>query len=180
MFKRIKKYFRKRIIKKQKSLFKREKIINSFISSNNVGVIFTFKDEQSYSNIMYLINHYIKNTKNISIIGFYKGKKIPNYFDKQLKYNYFGKKDLNWYGKPKPIFVKEFINEDFDMLIDLNMENNYPMQFILALSRAKFKVGKQKKNSENHYDFMMSLPEGKSVDDLIYNINEYTKKIKGE
>ena len=68
--------------------------------------------------------------------------------------------------------IQEFADEPFDMLIDLSMEVIFPLQYVLAKSTAKFKVGRQNDSSEDYYDLMINLDETHDVNDLIYYINE--------
>lgn len=50
-------------------------------------------------------------------------------------------KDLNWMGLPKPGPVDDFIKTEFDVLFNIALEQNRVLDYITALSRAKFKIG---------------------------------------
>ncbi len=50
-------------------------------------------------------------------------------------------KDLNWMGLPKPGPVDDFIKTEFDVLFNISLEQNLVLDYITALSRAKFKTG---------------------------------------
>lgn len=50
-------------------------------------------------------------------------------------------KDLNWLGLPKPGPVDDFIKTEFDILFNIAMEQNPVLDYVTALSQAKFKTG---------------------------------------
>jgi hypothetical protein len=50
-------------------------------------------------------------------------------------------KDLNWLGLPKPGPVDDFIETKFDVLFNIALEQNLVLDYITALSQAKFKTG---------------------------------------
>lgn len=50
-------------------------------------------------------------------------------------------KDLNWMGFPKPEFVEEFLNTEFDLLLNVALEQNLLLDYLTALSKARFKIG---------------------------------------
>lgn len=55
--------------------------------------------------------------------------------------NVITSKDLNWLGFPKAGISDEFINMDFDLLMNIALKQNKVLDYITALSRAKFKTG---------------------------------------
>ena len=59
--------------------------------------------------------------------------------------------DLNWWGIPKPEKIRDFIETDFDLLLCIAREPNFYLEYILTLSKAKFKIGSSV-NEENPFD----------------------------
>ena len=66
-------------------------------------------------------------------------KHIPGWLVKKLDSGYFCKSDLNWYGKPQKE-VQAFIDCEFDILLDLELEPILPLKHVLVQSKAKMKV----------------------------------------
>ncbi len=50
-------------------------------------------------------------------------------------------KDLNWLGLPKPGLADDFLNADYDLLLNVALEQNLVLLYLTALSRAQFKIG---------------------------------------
>jgi hypothetical protein len=65
-------------------------------------------------------------------------------------------KDLNWMGLPKPGPVDDFINTEFDVLFNIALEQNRVLDYITALSRAKFKIGWSAQKS-NFFDLNINI-----------------------
>ena len=66
------------------------------------------------------------------------------------------KKDLDWSGLPKSTPVNQFIETEFDLLLNLAMEQNLVLDYITAFSRAKFKVGWTEKK-DNYFDLIINI-----------------------
>lgn len=65
-------------------------------------------------------------------------------------------KDLNWMGFPKPGPVDDFIDTEFDVLFNIALEQNRVLDYITALSHAKFKTGWSPKN-KNYFDLNINI-----------------------
>ena len=56
----------------------------------------------------------------------------------------------------------KFIKEPFDILIDLSLENYYPIQYNTALSPAKFKAGRYTQD-DPYLDLMIDIEKEKQL-----------------
>ena len=68
--------------------------------------------------------------------------------------------DLTWLGFPKPEKVNDFINIEFDVLFNLAFEQNLVLDYLTFFSKAKFKVGTSKSES-NFFDLNIKIDEKK-------------------
>lgn len=50
-------------------------------------------------------------------------------------------KDLNWLGLPKTAAADDFIKMEFDLLLNIALEQTLVLNYLTALSRARFKIG---------------------------------------
>ncbi len=69
-------------------------------------------------------------------------------------------KDLDFWGLPKKEKVDEFINIRFEILLNIAFENNLILDYITALSQAKFKVGSARK-ANNYFDLNINIDENR-------------------
>jgi hypothetical protein len=80
---------------------------------------------------------------------------------------------LNWFGKPSTHIIENFINEEYDLLIDLNIHDHFPLKYIAALSKAKFKVGKYKEQDEIIYDMMIDSDNTQKLKYFLRQVDTY-------
>jgi len=135
----IKKNLLKRTLKKH--FCSRTKTILPLAKTNTLGIICQIADENSYKEIHKLFSELQSNNRNVWLMGYIDKKEIPYYCLPQLSADYFSKKNLNWYGKPQFIQLNDFLNKDFDILIDFSQNSLPPLQYILSVSKAKLLVG---------------------------------------
>ena len=91
----------------------------------------------------------------------------------KLEYDFFSQKELNWMGKPSGVVVQNFIREEYDLLIDLNVHDHFPLRYMAALSKAKFKVGKYSERDTDMYDMMIDADNTKTVKYFLRQVDIY-------
>jgi hypothetical protein len=166
-----------RFVKELKK-FKREREIVSFNEATKIGLLYDATDERDSE----IIKNYVKNLrsnlkKDVLSMG-YIDKKIahPTQYA-QFGLDFFTKKDLTFQMIPSDPIVKNFINERFDILINLNIGKNFPLRYISAQSKAKFKVGCFQNNLNDHLDMMIKLDSGTPLKSIIEEIEHYLRII---
>lgn len=175
MFPSIKKHFLQKHLSETKKF--REKEILSLNQARNIGILCEITDEDSYKSIFHIFSKLQENGKQVKLIGYINDKEVPFYCLQQLSADYFCNKNLNWFGNPNMVQVLDFIDMEFDMLIDFNYIFHPAIMAILAQSRAKFIVGRETGNKDL-YDLFMDTQQ---KDDLRYlkEIYTYTQMLTG-
>ncbi len=140
--------------------------------ARTVGIIFHQEDNKSFEAVQRFVETLAKEGKQISVIGYIESKIIPDIYLLRKGYSFFCLKDLNWFCSPKPSFVYDFIEKDFDLLINLSIDSLFPVEYIYALSKAKFKVGKYTNGSE-HADLLIDIKSSRDINYLIQQIIYY-------
>ena len=176
MINRIKKYFLNRCIEKRKPL--REKHIIALEQAQTIGILCQITDEDSYKEIHTLFSKIQSLNRIVWLVGYIDTKKVPYFCLPQLSADYFTRKNLNLYGKPHFGQFNDFIHKDFDMLIDFSRKDLAPLQYILAVSKAKLIIGANE-YSQNLYDiFIHDKTEMDSLK-LLKTIYNYLLKLTG-
>ena len=88
-----------------------------------------------------------------------------------LQFDFFFLKDLNWYYKPQNYIIKNFVEKDYDILINFCDDSCIPIKYLAGSSKAKFKVGKYQENVDL-YDMMLDVKEN-TLAALIKEIHHY-------
>ncbi|MBS7253416.1 DUF6913 domain-containing protein [Flavobacterium branchiicola] len=124
----------------KKSLKKNLRISKNEVFTSNVQTIGLLIDESDSSYSKELMNELISHgiaPKNIKIVV-YKDK-----IEKKKEYSEytFGKKQINWNGEITEVFLNEFTETEFDLLISYYEKEKPILMLITSKSKAKFKVG---------------------------------------
>ncbi len=164
-------------LKKEYANRQRKAVAVNYNDAETIALIFdaTHKDEFE------LVKKYIKKLKEqkrkVKALGFYDEKESPALMSSRLEYDFFTKKSLNWYLKPSDPLVENFINEPFDLLINLCMNFKTPLLYVTALSKAKFKVGREHKRYAPYFDVMLKTNDDTSLKDFISLCEKYLSMI---
>ena len=100
-------------------------------------------------------------------------KVTPHYPHNKLNFEAICQKDLNWYRIPQGNTVQNFMAEEFEIIIDLTLEDRLPIQYILAKSRARFKVGRWSESNKRILDMMIDMAGSRSLPQLIQQVHHY-------
>lgn len=165
-----------RSLLKSKLNFPRSSKVHNFGDARSVAVIYREKGESFYI----LVKQYVKyltsehGIREVMAMCYIENKKeIPYYHVHKLKFDYFTSGDLTWRMEPKSDQTTNFINQRFDILIDLEKEPSLPLRFLLAQSKASFKVGHYHPDNEPFYDMMLATDEKDTFDQYINQVNHY-------
>ena len=161
-------------------LIKRElrknRIINKSVSlqtAKTIGILSFLDSEKKHNEDLELKKNLEKENKHVTALGFIADKNAPDFYLAQSHIDIFTKKNINIFGIPKGIYIRNFIKKDFDFLINVSVNNVIPLQYIAGISKAKIKVGKYRKDMLHIYDFMIKEPEGMQYDDFLKSILKY-------
>lgn len=175
MFAKIKKHIlHKKIEAHKPSINKR---VTSLERAQDVGIVCEITDEDSYKAIFRIFSQLQQTGKNVHLIGYINEKFVPFYCLQQLSADYFCKKQMNWYGEPNMVQVQDFINREFDILLDFNYRYHTSIDFILSTSSAGFIVGSCA-DYEHVYDLLLQTESG-NYRQFIQSADIYTKKLSG-
>ena len=152
MFSFIKKYFFNKYLAENKP--DRNVSIVSLSRARSIGILCEITDEDSYKEIFYIFSKLQEHGHQVRLIGYVNDKEVPFYCLPQLTADYFSQKHLNWYGIP-----------------------NMPMQAILALSHAKFIVGRDPE-SQNSYDLFIDAVNSNYLK-YLEAVSTYSEKLTG-
>jgi hypothetical protein len=164
-----------RVLKLELKDIQRERKPNKFTFSGikTVGILFDATNVEDYEIVKRYVVYLREHLKKVKVIGFFSTKQIPTLTYSKLEYDFFSTKELNWLGKPSSPIIQNFINEEYDLLIDLNIHNHFPLKYISALSKASFKVGKFEEDNVEAFDMMIDADNTKTVKYFLRQIDTY-------
>jgi hypothetical protein len=115
---------------------------------------------------------------DLSIIGYYPGKEIP---DKITAIRYLvclKQEDINFTYRPVSREATSFINMPFDILIDANFRNLFPLEYISSLSSAGLKVGIYDSGYDQvPFDLMIEVNKSSDLNNYLDQVVHYLELI---
>ena len=161
------------LLRKELAGVERNKALLNMDDAKTFGIIFEASNKDHVELVKKYAGYLKEMRKKVKVIGYCDAKEIPEFTYSRLEYEFFLKKDLSWYFKPSGMEIDNFIREEFDVLIDLNLEDHFPLQYIAALSRAKCKVGKFSNEKKEIYDLMIEVDPDKSFKYFLRQVDTY-------
>lgn len=151
----------------------RKRTVSNLETAKSVALLFDAENPENYELVKKYIKYLREGKKRVHAIGFFNTKHLPQTEYAKLDYDFFSRKELNWWGKPTVRFIDNFVNEEFDILINFSLDDSFPLKYIAALSKAKMKIGKHDEGEEQLYDIFIQQPEGKSFKFFMRQIDHY-------
>ncbi len=155
---------------------KRNKFIHNLVTARSVAIIGVVNTIKDFDDIAALQKFLVDKNMLVDIIVYYPGKETPQQFLFRKNINLFNKNEVNWYGKPLHPSVELFCRKEYDILIDLTLEETFPMRWIATLSRSRFKVGSLSYTG-NPYELIITVDSRKEIAYLSEQIIHYLNLI---
>lgn len=168
-FNLIKKYFHHYFLQKALKLNQHFRKSVNLQEAKEIGILFDATDTDQKQIVENLAKQLKDQNKKTVLLGFYNFPKPAINFS----FDYFNKKNLNWHLAPIGHTVEGFINRNFDILINLTVKEILPLEYISAMSHAKFRVGPYNSDKIYCYDLMIDTGDKKDLDHLIDQVKHY-------
>jgi hypothetical protein len=151
-------YLGKQVIKKQSQRLKREVKAFSLETAKTVAVIFESDTPEKLEEGRKFMAYLQKRGIRTEVLAFVENEVSALHFTPEKNFCYLTREEINWMGIPFGPNVDDFLSPAFDILINLCLEDSLPIQYLVTLSPARYKVGLFRTNEER-YDLMINLPE---------------------
>jgi hypothetical protein len=148
-------------------------------SADTIAIIFDATDNTEFDIIKKYIKKLKEDKRKVRALGFYDAKDSPAIMASKLEYDFFTRKQLKWYLKPDDPIIQNFLDEPFDILINLSLHPKTPILYLVALSHAGFKVGASHKKFNPWYDLIIQTPLD-NLNTLIANTEKVLAMIKSK
>jgi hypothetical protein len=174
-------FIKKRLLKRclEKHNMVRERQIVSLVQVRTMGIICQITDENSYKEIHELFSKIQSPNRSVWLMAYIDKKEVPYFCLPQLSADYFSKKQLNWFGKPNFVQLNDFLQKDFDILIDFSRKYLHPLHYILATSNARLIIGANE-YMQDLYDIYIDDETKPSYLKLLKTIHNYLLKLTGK
>ncbi len=173
-------FITKQIIKFQlPGLLKKTKVKHKTVNydkAQRVGILVTFYDHEKQHAIDEFIDHMVADKKEVQVLCYDKRRARNKIFG----YLQFTDKHISLLGKFKAEHVIDFINNDFDYLFHLDLESNEVLDKILALSKAKCRIGNDMDEHRAFYELMFKADTLTQLSNLIQHYAKIVNVKEGQ
>ena len=158
---------------KLNSIYRKQPREKRFLNWKNIHTVLIMFDTAHLDEVSVFIKQLKKNGKKVTVCAYQKND------DKQQcstnSYYVISKKDAGkWFDNPLHSIAQELKKKTFDAVIDLTLNRNIPLEYLLAHTSASVKAGFKKTNFSPYDLAITSLPLG---DAESYQIKELYKQI---
>ncbi|MFH0736038.1 MAG: hypothetical protein V1773_16410 [bacterium] len=145
-----------------KKLKKNEQIIfNKFFTNADDYFIILPEDDESFKHSFVIIKYLFEHKKNITlfVIDYRKSLILDS---KKYHIVTFENENKNIFNLPKQEILEKIEQNQYDLLIDLNRNNNIFYSAITLSVKAKYRVGFTKEYADLYYNFLIANDERNS------------------
>ena len=155
---------------------KRLKEVSNLEKAKSIGILYEATNAEQIKKIEPFVKYFFALRKDVKALGYVNKTKLDDCHIPRLNYDFFYKKDLNWYYKPQNYIIDNFIKKEYDILINLSDSSCIPIKYLVASSMARFKIGQFEEGYEI-YDLMIKLDKEKGEERLMEEIKHYLNLI---
>ncbi len=149
----------------------------SIYNAKKIGIV-AFVDSIEQFDLLVKFKKTIESySPRVSVLGFAFFNVLPDYFNTQMQMEVFSRKEVSIFGIPKGARVRQFINTEFDILIDLTIEEFVPMYYLAGMSKSIIKAGKYREQLKMVYDVMIHKEEEMTYREFQFAMKNYLFKI---
>ena len=146
----------------------------------NLGIVYDASSEKNYRHVNQLVRDLQKDQKKVKTMGFVNMKKWPGHCLPQLVFDFCDAKAFAWNQNPIAQNVKDFIQADYDVLIDLTPSGFHLVKYLCAVSKATMKTGRFVEKYIDIYDLMLQVDDSNSIEETSSQVFYYLKMINNE
>lgn len=174
---KIKEFIGNYFLNRELKRFSRNNKLINYRDVKNIGILYILDSESTYNKISDFVEKMKNDNKKLKALGFIKNKKTSDKFLPKLSFDFFSENDLNWYKKPDNKYVKDFVNKEFDLLINTDFENIFPLKYITAKSKAYLKTGLYNDQNSKYFDLMIKMDKSKDLGEFFNQVIHYLSVI---
>ena len=149
----------------------RKRQVHNLQTAKSIGILYDATEIDDMLLVSEFANELFKRKKEVKALGFVNKNELTHHHMPMLQFDFFFLKDLNWYYKPQNYIIKNFLEKDYDILINLCTSNCVPVKYLAGGSKAKFKVGKYE-HDLSIYDMMIDVKKD-TLSALINEVKHY-------
>ncbi len=178
--KRFRQWVANTLLKRKLKSFSRKKQYFAWDDFKTIGILCRIENEGDFNSIKNIAASFKKSGKEVQVVAYIPEKIIPDYLVSSGLGYFFNMNDISAFLIPKSDFVHGFMESSPDILLDLSFSSSFVIKYILALSRAKMKIGNPDESKKAFYDLILSVEDEKDKVHFVEQMKYYLNVIKSK
>ncbi len=169
------------ILQRKVARLKREIRYSDFADVSSIGIVWDASNISEFP-VLSRFHQKMQDAKiDVKIFGYFPGLVLPDQYT-AIRYLICIRKDeLTKLYLPDSREATLFINTPFDVLIDINLNNELPLSYVSGLSKARLKVGLfEKEATSQPFDIMIEMTPPIDIEGYLSQAIHYLKMIKSK
>ncbi len=168
----------KALLRRKLSGIKRKVFYSNITMVKNIGIVWDASRSEEFSVLSRFNQKMQERNIKVKILGYFPGNELPDQYTAIRFLTCIRKNELNLVYNPISPEAKDFIKNRFEILIDINFNNLFPLTYISSLSNAGFKVGLFEPDTVNNpFDLMMEIKDPVDIESYLNQIIVYLEMI---
>ena len=139
----------------------------------SVGILFDGTEPEEREAVLNYAEQLRKQGKKVKVLAFFNNKLKGE----QFAYPAFNRLQMDWTLRPNSREAVEFKEQAFDLLLNLTKKTVLPLDYLAALSKAKFRVGPFTEKTYC-YDLMIDTSGKMDLKAFLQQVVFYMKKLR--
>ncbi len=165
----VKQYFYNSSLKKDLSnINQNNRSIINIENANNIGILYNASTQKNKEIVNRFSKRIKEQKKTVISLGYQDKNK-----SQESNLSYFNNSDLNWYNVPSGAGISMFNSKDYDILVAAFLLECKPLEYLVATSSAKCRVGSFNAMNTNQYELMINTKGNEDLNyflDQVYNL----------
>ncbi|GEM_PF-2895761 len=162
-------------LKQELKRFKREKHSVALSEAENIAVLVPIKSQKEIADAQQFVKALQTGNKKVKLLGFLLDRSLKGKLKGDIEF--ISDDDINWNYVPHKESIKNFVNKEFDILINLCTELCFPLVYVSAMSQSLFKIAAYDFRQAPFFDLMIETQQ-ESIAGFSREIRYYLDKIK--
>ena len=168
----------KAILSKKIATKKRKINFSDFSLVKKIAIVWDASKTEEFQYISRFHQKMHERNIDVKVFGYLPGKNLPDQYTAIRYLTCMRRKELDFFYLPVSSEANAFINNQFDVLIDINFKKLLPLQYITSFSNAAFKVGLfEAETVYSPFDLMIELKNRVDVEVYLVQVIQYLEMI---
>jgi len=181
LFKNIRLKIGKSVLRKRMDKLTRKVCYSNIDQVKKIGILWDASEVADFASLSRFYQKMAERNIDVKILGYYPDKILPDQYTAIRYLSLIRREEMNYLYLPVSPESQSFINNRFDILIDINFKNQLPLKYISSMSNAALKVGLFEPEMDgNSFDLMIDMKKPVDIDEYLNQTLHYLEMIHAE